>query len=84
MPQIKRLRKRVNKLRCRTQEWEAKRVEAHDSFVRIRDRAALGYKKKQLLDMVKDLRAQLKNKRNKIALLKETRHKLQVCVCACV
>ena len=58
-PQIKRLQRRVEKLCTRTRAWEQKRIDARDSFKRIRDRAALGYKKKQLRDMIIDLRKQL-------------------------
>ena len=76
-PEIKRLRKRVTKLRSKTKVWEQKRDDVRDTFKRIRNRAALGYKKKQLLDMIKDLRLQLSTKRENVEFGR-MRHQLQV------
>ena len=76
-PRIKRLQRRVEKLRSQSKIWEQKRADVRDAFKRIRDRAALGYKKKQLLTMIKDLRLQLNVKRDNVKL-RRMRHQLQV------
>ena len=76
LPKIKRLRKRVDKLRWRTQQWGMKRDAVRDSFKRVRDRAALGYKKKQLLDLINNLRTQLKTSHDAVKL-KSTRLQLR-------